>query len=223
MEIGCGTGALTAAILTSAEPRAVVATDPSAGFVATARAQVQDPRVRFEVTDATALPPGPVDVVVSGLVVNFLPEPDVALAAMRAAAPDGVIAAYVWDYAEGMQLIRSFWDAAVAVDPAAAPLDEATRFPLCRPDELERAWRQAGLTDVALTDIIVPTVFEDFDTLWQPFLGGQGPAPTYASSLDDHARSALRDHFRGILPIASDGTIRLSARAWAVRGRSTSR
>jgi hypothetical protein len=139
---------------------------------------------------------------------------------MRAAAPDGVVAAYVWDYAGRMELMRHFWDAAVALDPAATDLEEGVRFPICRPERLEALWRAGGLADVASRAIDVPTVFRDFDDYWSPFLGGQGPAPGYAMSLDEERRTALRERILAALPVAGDGSISLVARAWAVQGRS---
>jgi hypothetical protein len=129
-----------------------------------------------------------------------------------------VVAAYVWDYAGRMELIRQFWDAAAALDPAAAGLDEGRRFPLCRPGPLAALFAGAGLAGVATRPIDVPTRFADFDDYWSPFLGGQGPAPGYAMSLDPQRRSALREALRARLPAAADGSIALTARAWAVKG-----
>jgi hypothetical protein len=137
---------------------------------------------------------------------------------MRDAAPHGLVAAYVWDYAGRMELMRHFWNAAVALDSTAEELDEGVRFPICHPDRLEAVWRDAGLSDVASRPIDVPTVFRDFDDYWSPFLGGQGPAPAYAMSLNAEDRRALRERLRARLPMADDGSIRLTARAWAVRG-----
>jgi hypothetical protein len=113
---------------------------------------------------------------------------------------------------------RHFWDAAVALDPAVADLDEARRFPLCRPEPLAGVWAGAGLGTVRVEAIEVPTVFADFDDFWTPFLGGQGPAPGYVMSLTDERRGALRDLLRSRLPAGPDGSIPLRARAWAVRG-----
>jgi hypothetical protein len=158
---------------------------------------------------------------VSGLVLNFVPDPAAAVTAMRDAAPDGVIAAYLWDYAGRMELMRHFWDAAVALDPVAADLDEGRRFGICWSERLEALWREAGPVDVTTRAIDVPTVFSDFDDYWTPFLGGQGPAAGYAMSLDPQRRNALRDRIRAGLPIAPDGSISLVARAWAVRGLAT--
>jgi hypothetical protein len=137
----------------------------------------------------------------------------------RLARPGGLVAAYLWDYAEGMQLIRAFWDAAITLDPAVAELDEGRRFPLCRPDPLRTLFGAAGLRDVTVASIEVPTVFADFDDLWRPFLGGQGPAPGYCAALPEHRRDALRERLRAALPQRADGVIPLEARAWAVRGR----
>jgi len=156
--------------------------------------------------------------VVSGLVLNFVPDAATATAAMRDAAPQGLVAAYVWDYTGRMELMRHFWDAAVALDSAAEELDEGVRFPICHPDRLEAVWRDAGLSDVASRPIDVPTVFRDFDDYWSPFLGGQAPAPGYAMSLTEQRRRALRELIRERLPVAGDGSISLIGRAWAVRG-----
>src|SRR5512139_2728726 len=117
-----------------------------------------------------------------------------------------------------MELMCRFWQAARALDPAAAALDEAVRFPGCAPAPLEALFGAAGLSEVATRAIEVPTRFRDFDDYWSPFLGGQGPAPAYAMSLPEDRRAALREAIRASLPVASDGSIRLAARAWAVRG-----
>ena len=219
LDVGCGTGALSTAVLVSCDPAEVVGVDPSEAHVTWAAANIDDPRARFVVGDATHLPAVTVDVVVSGLWLNFLPDAGAGLAAMRARAPEGLVAAYVWDYAGGMELIRYFWDAAAALDPTSAELDEGARFPLCRPERLEALWQEGGFGDVDVRAIDVPTVFADFDDYWTPFLGGYAPAPAYAMSLDEERRHALRDRLRAALPVVADGSISLTARAWAVRGR----
>jgi SAM-dependent methyltransferase len=222
LDVGCGTGVLTRKVLTVADPRSVTGVDPAPAFLAHAAAQVTDPRVSFRDGTAQALPlaDGSVDAVVAGLVLNFVPDPAAALAEMRRVVTvGGTVAAYVWDYAEGMQLIRRFWDAAVARDPAVRELDEGVRFPLCRPGPLRELFTAAGLDAVAVDEIVVPTVFADVDDCWTPFLGGTGPAPAHVVSLNDADRDALRELFRARLPVGEDGTIRLTARAWAVQGR----
>jgi len=219
LDVGCGTGALSSVIAARCEPAEVLGVDPSKAYVAWAAAHVEDCRVRFAVADATHLPAGPFDAVVSGLVLNFVPDAVAAAAAMRDAAPHGLVAAYVWDYAGRMELMRHFWDAAVALDSAAVELDEGVRFPICHPDRLEAVWRDAGLSDVASRPIDVPTVFRDFDDYWSPFLEGTGPAPAYVAGLRPDARERLRERLAARLPRGSDGSIPLRARAWAVRAR----
>lgn len=154
--------------------------------------------------------------------LNFVPDPATALAEMRRVGVGGAtVAAYVWDYSKGMQLILHFWDAAIALDPAAAEFDEAARFPLCRPGAVGALFSDGGLRQVETTAIDVPTMFRDFDDYWTPFLGGNGPAPAYCATLSDDAREQLRQRLQDSLPIESDGSIQLSARAWAVKGRTS--
>ncbi len=222
LDVGCGTGAVTQTILDLAAPGRVDAVDRSDAYVAHARAHVADPRAHFAVDDAQALAveAGAYDAAVSGLVLNFVPEPARMVVAMaRAVRPGGAVALYVWDYAGEMQLMRVFWDAAVALDPAARELDEGVRFPVCRPEPLRALFAGTGLTAVETRAIDVPTVFRDFDDYWTPFLGGQAPAPGYCLSLPEPRRAALRERIRATLPVRPDGSIALVARAWAVRGR----
>jgi SAM-dependent methyltransferase len=180
LDVGCGTGALTGTVLATAEPTEVVGVDPSEGFLATARARVDGPWASDRIGDAQSLvlPDRGFDAVVSGPALYFVPDLSRAVAELaRVATVGGVVAAYVWDYAEGMAVMRYLWDAATALDPAASELDGASRFPPCRPESLRAQWADAGLSEVVVRSIVVPTVFVDFDDYWTPFLGGQGPAP----------------------------------------------
>lgn len=224
LDVGCGTGALTEMILETATPRAVKGIDPSVGFVEYAKQRASSPLASFDVGDAQSLPvrAASFDAAVAGLVLNFVPDPFRAVAEMaRAVRPEGVVAAYVWDYAGKMELMRYFWDAAVALHPAARDLDEGRRFPICAPKPLSELFEHAGLRQIEVRPIDVPTRFRDCDDYWSPFLGGQAPAPGYAMSLSEHRRNALRDRIRSQLPISPDGTIQLIARAWAIRGRTS--
>ena len=219
LDVGCGTGALTARILAKADPAEIVGVDPSEGFLTTARARIDDARATFRTGDAQSLPVpnGHFDAVVSGLVLNFVADPGRAVAEfVRVARSGGVVAAYVWDYAEGMEMLRHFWDAATALDPAAA--DEGLRFALCRPEPLRELWTAGGLDQVAVEALEVATRFANFEDFWRPFLGGQGPAGGYAVSLSDERRGALRGLLLERVPSGVDGSIELTARAWAVRG-----
>lgn len=163
------------------------------------------------------------DASVSGLVLNFLRRPARGVEEMKRVSRPGGIAAYVWDYAGEMQLIRRFWDAAVTVDPAAAQLDEGRRFPIAGRDALARVFIEADLKLVETRPIDIETSFHDFDELWLPFLGGQGPAPAYVASLSDVHREEMRNRLRQSVPVGADGRISLVARAWAVRGRVSRR
>jgi len=221
LDVGCGTGALTQAVLKDCAPASVLGIDTSTGFIAVARRQVNDTRGNFQTGAAQALPlaGGSVDAVVSGLVLNFTPDPPLSLTEMvRVIRPGGTVAAYVWDYAGGMQMLRLFWDAACTLDRGALALDEGRRFPVCNSKALRALWQECGLAQIECCDIDVPTVFSSFDDYWLPFLGGQGPAPTYCGTLAEDARTALRDRLRAVLPIVPDGRIAMTARALAVRG-----
>lgn len=219
LDVGCGTGALCATILDRCFPSVVYGVEPSEGFLQAAKENLAD-RAVLRQGSATAIPlkDESVDVTVSGLVLNFVPDPRAGLAEMaRVTVEGGMIAVYVWDYAGKMELMRFFWDAAVELDPDAAKLDEGVRFPLCRPEALEQLFVDAGLEGGEVRPFDVPTPFTDFEDYWQPFLGGQGPAPAYAMSLDEATRARLRDRIRSRLPLKADGSISLTARAWAVR------
>lgn len=219
LDVGCGTGALSAAILDQCSPSSVVGVEPSEGFLQKAREQFSD-RVVFHCGSATEIPLEArcVDVTVSGLVLNFVPDQRAALAEMaRVTVQEGTIGAYVWDYAGKMEMMRAFWDAAIELNPDAAKMDEGARFPLCRPETLTDLFTRARLRGVEVTAIDIPTHFATFDDYWRPFLGGQGPAPAYAMALDEAARASLKDLVRKHLPLQADGSIALTARAWAVR------
>lgn len=221
LDVGCGTGALSQTILQIAAPAKVKGIDQSDGFIAFAKEQVQDSKVEFEVGDAMSLniASGEFDTTVSGLVLNFIPKPERTISEMaRVTHPGGIAAAYVWDYAGKMEFIRYFFNAAKELDPKAAEVDEGPRFPICQPDVLGKHFEAAGLHQVEVNPIEIPTTFRNFDDYWNPFLGGQGPTPAYTLSLNEENRAELRECLRKILPVAEDGSIPLIARAWAVRG-----
>ena len=219
LDVGCGTGALCAAIVDRCSPSSLAGVEPSEGFLKTAKENLTG-RAVLRQGSATAIPldDAAVDVVVSGLVLNFIPDQRAALAEMaRVTDNGGTIGAYVWDYAGKMELMRYFWDAAVELNPDAAKLDEGIRFPLCRAEPLVALFASAGLNRPEATAIDVPTPFASFEDYWEPFLGGQGPAPAYAMSLDETTRERLRNRIRARIPVQADGSISLTARAWAVR------
>ena len=221
LEVGCGTGALSATILARCNPKNLISIDPSEGFLGKARATVTDERAEFRVGDAQALSQETAsrDVVVSALVLNFVPDRQKALAEMkRVVRPGGVVGFYVWDYpGGGVEFMRAFWNAATALDPGALDLTEDSRFPFCTPDQLSDLASSAGLASVVCVPIEAPTVFRDFDDYWRPFTLGAGPAPGYCMSLDADARQRLKEKLQDSLPRRDDGSIHLATRAWAIK------
>jgi len=224
LDVGCGTGSLADAICSHAAPASVTGCDPAAPFVEFARAHNRDARASFVAAGVGRLPrrPGGYGSVTSLLALNFFPDSEGAVHEMRSiAAPGGTVSACVWDYSGGMQFLRRFWDAAAASVPAAKEIDEGTRFPLCRRDALMALFRGSGLGDVRCDPLEIPTIFASFHDYWRPFLGGTGPAPAFVASLDPARRALLAQTLEERLRPGSDGTIALTARAWAVRGTVT--
>ena len=220
-DVGCGTGALASTILTICEPSSVCGIDSSEGFVSQARQSIRDPRARFESGDATHLPWDSAvwDVTVSGLVLNFVRDHESMTREMaRVTRRGGWVAAYVWDYAGGMQMMRHFWDAAIAMSPGDAKLHQAERFPICQPGPLQALFERTELKSVTVRAIDIPTVFQNFDDYWNPFLGRTGAAPTYLASVGGEVCERIRLYLKSRLASTQDVPIELSARAWAVQG-----
>jgi SAM-dependent methyltransferase len=222
LDVCCGSGVLTQAIVERGSPADIAGIDASADQIAFARAHRTAPGVTFYTGDALNLPFPPLsfDVAVCGLGLNFVPDPERALDEMRRAlAPDGKIAVYVWDYADGARFLREFWDAAVLIDPGASAHDQARRFPLCQPDALQKLFERAKLRKIEIAALHISTAFPSFDDFWLPLLSGQGSAPNYLASRGETTRDAIREQLRQSLPIDAQGAIVLPARAWAIRGQ----
>lgn len=218
-DIGCGTGELSFQIADKCKPGRLVGIDTSAAFIAHAMRCV--PTAEFRQGDAANidLPDRELDYAVSGLVLNFIADKAKALREMaRIVRPGGAVALYVWDYAGQMQIMRSFFDAARMIDPAASAYDDGINAPICRPRPLLDAFIAAGLSNAVTTAIDITAAFDDFQDYWQPFLGGTGSAPKYCMSLDDDTRSRIKEAVRQRLPTGPDGEILLAVRAWAVKG-----
>jgi SAM-dependent methyltransferase len=221
LDVGCGPGALTRALAAALGADHVAAVDPSPTFVEACRARVPGADVRQAAAEALPFKDAGFDVVLSQLVVNFLTDAPAGVREMRRVArAGGVVAAAVWDYAGGMVLLRSFWDAALAVDPDAWARDEGRVMRFCRPDELGALWRDAGLADIAVGPLAVEARYEDFQGLWEPLERGVGPSGAYVVALDPPRRAALRDELWRRLGSPA-GSFALSARAWCVTGRRT--
>ena len=221
LDIGSGTGALTAAAANVAPSSRIVGIDPAAPYVALAQSRHGSALIKFEVGDAQQMrfDDAMFDRTLSLLVVNFIPDARKALGEMkRVTKSKGTVAAAVWDYGEGMEMLRTFWDEAVALTPAHASKDER-HMPLCRRGDLAALWRGEGLKDVVEEGLTIETRFASFDDFWTPFLEKQGPAGAYAASLSVEDREALRLRLRRrLLGAGPDKAIVLHARAWVVRG-----
>lgn len=221
LDVGSGTGALTAAVAKMAPTSRIVGIDPAGPYVALAQSQQGSTLVRFEVGDAQQMrfDSATFDRTLSLLVVTFIPDARRALGEMtRVTKPTGTVAAAVWDYGEGMEMLRAFWDEAVALTPGNAAKDERN-MPFCRRGDLAALWREQALRDVVEEALTIETRFESFDDFWTPFLQKQGPAGAYVASLAPAERDALRLRLRRrLLGDGPDKGIVLHARAWAVRG-----
>ena len=223
LDVGCGTGALTKLILQTNRPKKIISIDFSDEFISHAQQSLTNPEVSFRVGNAESLEleSNSVDATVSGIMLNFVPQPEKAVDEMlRVTKSGGTIGIFLWDYADGMQMLRYFWDAAVELDSNAKEYDEGLRFPLCRKGELETLVNKSEMKKFEAIPIEVRTVFKNFDDYWLPFLGNVGPAPGYVMSLGDTERKKLKNKLLETLPIEKDGTISLIARAWAVKGEA---
>jgi SAM-dependent methyltransferase len=225
LDLGCGTGSLTRALLADlGDTGAVIGVDVAAPYVAHARATIEDPRASFEVADASSLAyaDNAFDAVRSILVLNFIPEYRTAAAEMlRVTRPGGTVAAAVWDIAGGVVMMRLFWDVAVVLDAQAASFrDRTTAGPLTGSGELRQVFVDAGATDVEERDVLIRMEFASFEDYWTPLLSGQGTLGSYAVSLDEAGRERLREGLRdAYLSGRPDGPRSFTAVARAVKGR----
>ena len=222
LDVGCGSGTLTKLILQTQKPSKIISIDSSEEFISYAKKILNNPVIKFDVEKAESLniESGSIDAIVSGLVLNFIPQREVAIREMmRVAKPGGTIGIFLWDYADGMKMLRYFWDAAVELDDKAKEFDEGIRFPLCSEGKLKELFQSAGLKDVEEIPIEIITHFKDFNDYWEPFLGNVGPAPAYAMSLNTLNRKQLKTKVHDSLPMSKDGSISIMARAWAVKGK----
>ena len=219
LDVGCGPGALTAALAERLGAANVCGADPSEPFAEACRARV--PGVEVVVATAEALPfaDRAFDVALSQLVLNFMRDAEAGVREMaRVTRPSGVVASCVWDYAGEMTLLRAFWDAAREVDPErAAVADEGVVMRWCAEGELAELWRDTGLCDVRSGPLAVSASYADFEDLWAPFPTGVAPSGAFCKSLDDDRRAALHDAYRRHLRVG-DSPFELTARAWVVAG-----
>jgi SAM-dependent methyltransferase len=221
LDVGAGTGILTQVILEQASPQKILAIDISENYLSYAREVITDERVEFKVGDASqlAFDTPQFDIAIAGLVLNFVPSAEDMVRGMKEAVKGGgTVVAYVWDYTDGMEMLKHFWNAAITVDASAQAFNAATQYSLCNPDSLQSLFAQCALKDIEVTSVDIEMNFANFDDFWLPFLHAQGSVSKYLRSLDDTGRNRLQDQLRQELPINSDDTIHLTARAWVVKG-----
>ena len=216
LDVGCGPGALTGELARRVGADRVAAAEPAPAFAAACRALVPGVDVREAPAEALPWADASFDAVLSQLVISFLADADAGVGEMRRVLePGGVLAACTWDYADQMQMLRTFWDAARALDAEAA--DEARVLAYGNPGDLRRLWGRADLRDVETSPLHVAVAYTGFDDYWDGFETGTGPAGAYCVSLDADRRAALREECRRRLGNPT-GAFTLTARAWAVRG-----
>ena len=221
LDVGSGTGALSFAVRDATKASHVTGIDPSPDFVTYSASKNTDPRVHFEVGDAQKLElrDATFDKTLAMLVMNHIPDSALALKEMiRVTKPGGIVAAAVWDYSDGMTMLRVFWDEVDALHLPVDPHDKA-HVKLSKQGELGALWKQQGLVDVQEAPLSTVLHFASFDDYWSPFLRGQGTAGTYVVKLSKDRQEALRQRLRQrLLGNAPDGPISMPVRAWAVKG-----
>ena len=221
LDVGCGTGSLIGALLDVGPTVGVTGIDGSADFVEISRRSFATSRLQLDQGDAQSLPywDNSFDKCVSLLVMNFIPDPRRAVEEMkRVTREGGTVTAAVWDYGDGMEMLRYLWDEAVNIDETAAPKHERN-MPLCQQRELAVLWEECGLGAVNETALTIQMDFTSFDDYWAPFLTGIGPSGSYVSSLDSAPQAKLKERLRQKLAKGSDETaFSLKAKVWAVRG-----
>ena len=221
LDVGTGTGSLASVLEATMTSSNIVGVDPSEGLISYAKKNAKSGRTHFETGDAQALrfQDSSFDQTMALLVMNFIPDHNKAIGEMRRVTrPQGVVSACVWDYDAGMQMLRFFWDEAVAVDPAIEPKDER-HMKLSREGQLGELWNRAGLVNVQQKPVSIDQAYESFDDYWGPFLKGAGPGGAYVVSLSDERRRELETRIRKrLLGNRENGPFVLKARAWCVRG-----
>jgi SAM-dependent methyltransferase len=216
IELGCGPGPLTEVMASRFGPAAVAAVDPSEPFVAACRARVPGADVRQASAEALPFPDASFTAALSQLVLSFVRDaPRTVAEAIRVVRPGGTVAACTWD-ADGFDLARVFWQAALRFDPAAP--DDA-RLPYRRSDTLLGLWRGAGLRDVEAGVIDVGARYEGYDDFWETITLGVGPPGAYLATRPEADQARIREACHGALGRPS-GAFTLSARALAIRGRT---
>jgi SAM-dependent methyltransferase len=219
IDVGCGTGSLTFALPEYANVSSVKGIDLTNAYVEAARARNQNPKITFDLGDATALPyaDASFDRAFCMLVLHFIPDAAKAVAEMRRVVKrGGTITGAVWDNYSGQPFTRILWDIAGVLDPK---IERPYFRPLNGPDEMATVWRELGLRDVEQSSLLIRMDFASFDDYWTPFASGEGPHGQYVVRLSEIARETLKEHVRrAYVANRPDGPRSMVAVAWACRG-----
>jgi SAM-dependent methyltransferase len=214
LDVGCGTGALTAPLVGRLGAARVAAIDPSPTFVAAVADRFPDADIRWGSADSLPWPDATFDVCSAALVVHFMPDPVGGLSEMaRVTKTGGPIGATVWDHAGGRGSISLFWQAVGELDPSAP---DQSRMPGARAGHLAELFRLAGIAVVAETELTVRVGYQTQDEWWEPYTLAVGPAGSYVAALDPTQRAELRRRCFELLP---DAPFEIQATAWTVIGR----
>src|ERR1700749_1355585 len=214
LDVGCGPGALTAELARRAGPEAISAAEPSASFVAAARDRVPTADIRQARAEELPFATDAFDAALAQLVVHFMADPVLGLREMgRVTRPGGVVAACVWDHAGGRGPLSAFWHAVRELDPGA---DDESGLAGVREGHLAELFAQAGLGAAEVRTLPVQGGKDGFDSWWETFTLGVGPAGAYLTSLPADRQDELRERCRRQLP---EGPFEVSATAWAAMAR----
>jgi ubiquinone/menaquinone biosynthesis C-methylase UbiE len=224
IDMGCGTGALSEALLANGACASLTCLDRSLAYLSFAKQRILSSGVEFVQGDvqSTSLAASGYSLVVSGLVVNFVDSPAKMLREMlRLGRSGGVLGLYIWDFAEGMEPIRKFWDAAHKCNaPNVRKFDAGVRFPICQRDNLLRSITEAGWLEPKVAPVEIHARFKNFDDYWAPFLSGQGTGPAFAVGLTEEMREKVRKALMSLVTVSPDEPFTLRTRAWAAKGIS---
>jgi ubiquinone/menaquinone biosynthesis C-methylase UbiE len=211
LDVGAGTGALTAELLRRGAE--VAAADPSPPFVAALGRKFPDADTRAATAEDLPWPDESFDAALAQLVLTFMNDAPAGVAEMRRVVrPGGVVAACMWDR-QGMDMLAAVHRTQVAL--ASTGTTEARTAYRSR-DEIESLFTGAGFSDMQTELLEVEREYPAFDELWGTIADGAGPAGAWVKGLDDETRAKAREELHRQVG-EPGGAFTLHGRAWATR------